>query len=71
MRAPGVTRLTGGMPTDLPPDPRHDPPRRPSTLVWALFISIIVILGFLALLPMITTVTAVALWGLGGSGSNK
>jgi len=60
------------MPTHLPPDPCPEPGRRrPSTLVWALFVSITVVLGFLALLPAISTLVIVVLWGLGGSGSNK
>jgi hypothetical protein len=59
------------MPTDFRPDPRPEPRRRTSTLAWALFISITVVLGFLALLPAISTLVIVVLWGLGGSGSNK
>jgi hypothetical protein len=72
MRTPGVTRLTGHMQTDLPPDPRPQPEkRRTSTLVWALLVSVTVVLGALALLPVIGTFLVIVLWGLGGSGSNK
>jgi hypothetical protein len=72
MRPPDVIGLTGTMPTPLPPDPRPEPEkRRTSTLVWALFVSISVVLGFLLLLPAISTLVIVVLWGLGGSGSNK
>ena len=59
------------MPTPLPRDPRPEPGRRTSTALWALFVTITVVLGFLALLPAISTLVIVVLWGLGGSGSNK
>jgi|tagenome__1003787_1003787.scaffolds.fasta_scaffold20039034_2 hypothetical protein len=49
----------------------EQPPRRGSSFVWVLFIAGLVVFGFLVALPMITTVIAVALFGLGGSGSNK
>jgi hypothetical protein len=64
MRPRGVTGLTEGMTTD-------QPPRRGSSFVWVLFISGLVVLGFLLVLPWIATALAVALFGLGGSGSNK
>jgi hypothetical protein len=47
------------------------PPRRGSAAMWILFVAVIAILGFLVVLPWITTAIVVALWGLGGSGSNK
>ena len=36
-----------------------------------MFITVTVVLAFLALLPVISTLIVVALFGLGGSGSNK
>lgn len=47
------------------------PPRRGSSFVWVLFVAGLVVFGFLIALPMITTFIAIALFGLGGSGSNK
>jgi hypothetical protein len=69
MHPPGVIGLTGRMTT--PHRPSDPPPRRRSSWIWAPFIVAIAVLGFLAALPLITTVVVVALWGLGGSGSNK
>ena len=62
-----MTGLTGRH--DDPPPGR--PPRRTSHWLWALFLGGTLVLAFLALLPMITTGIVVALWGMGGSGSNK
>jgi hypothetical protein len=39
--------------------------------MWVLVILGTVVLGFLALLPWITALVLFALFGLGGSGSNK
>jgi len=47
------------------------PPRRTSNWFWALFLGGIAVLVFLAVVPLITTAIVVALWGMGGSGSNK
>ena len=72
MRPPGVIRLTGAMPSELPHDPRpQQPNRRTSNLVGGVFVIAVVVLSLLALLPVISAVIVVALWGLGGSGSNK
>jgi hypothetical protein len=51
--------------------PPGRPPRRTSHWFWALCLGGTVVLVLLALLPMITTAVVVALWGMGGSGSNK
>jgi hypothetical protein len=51
--------------------PPGRPPRRTSNWLWALFLGGTLVLVFVALLPMITTWLVVALWGMGGSGSNK
>jgi hypothetical protein len=67
MRPPGVTGLTGGMTTD----PHGRPPRRTSHWFWVLFFAGTVVLAFLAVLPIIATVFVAAVWGAGGSGSNK
>jgi Na+-transporting NADH:ubiquinone oxidoreductase subunit NqrB len=67
MRPPDVIGLTGGMTTD----PSGRPPRRTSNWFWALFIGGTVVLVFLAVLPLVTSAIVVALWGMGGSGSNK
>jgi hypothetical protein len=58
------------MTSDLRPD-RHPRPARRTSFWWVLFIIATCVLAFLALLPLIGTVIVVALWGLGGSGSNK
>ena len=65
-----VTGLTGPMTTEHRDSSSH-PPRRGSTVLWALVTAVVVILGFLVVLPWITTAIVIALWGLGGSGSNK
>jgi hypothetical protein len=67
MRPRGVIRLTGGMTTD--PHRRHSP--RTSNWFWALFFGGTIVLVALALLPFLATIVVVALWGMGGSGSNK
>ena len=59
------------MPSELPPDPRPKSTRRTSILVMTMVVTAAVVLTFLALLPVIGTIIVVALWGLGGSGSNK
>lgn len=64
MRPPGVTGLTGRMTTP-------QPPRRGSAIIWTFFIAGLLVFGFLAALPLIASLIAVALFGLGGSGSNK
>jgi hypothetical protein len=72
MRPRSVTGLAGRMTSDLPPDPRPQPTaRRPSRIGWTVFLTLTAVLAFLALLPAISAVIVVALWGLGGSGSNK
>jgi hypothetical protein len=71
MRPRDVIGLTGLMTSDLRPDPRPQPTRRTSKLLWVVFITATVVLAFLALLPLISTLIVVALFGLGGSGSNK
>ncbi|MBO0845592.1 MAG: hypothetical protein J2P22_09275 [Nocardioides sp.] len=53
------------------PSETHRSARRTSNLFWVLFIAGTVVLALLALLPVIATGIAIALWGLGGSGSNK
>ena len=67
MRPRDVTGLTGGMTTDS----SGRPPRRTSNWFWALFLSGTAVLVFIAVVPLITTAIVVALWGMGGSGSNK
>jgi hypothetical protein len=69
MRPRDVIGLTGRMTT--PHRPSDPPPRRRSGWMWALVIAVIGFLGLIAALPLITSVVVVALWGLGGSGSNK
>jgi hypothetical protein len=59
------------MPSELPHDPRPKSTRRTSNLVMTMVVIATCVLAFLALLPVIGTVIVVALWGLGGSGSNK
>jgi hypothetical protein len=59
------------MPSELRPDPRPKSTRRTSNLVMTMVVTAAVVLTFLALLPVIGTIIVVALWGLGGSGSNK
>lgn len=71
MRPRGVIGLTGPMTSDPRPDPRPQPTRRTTSIVWVLFLTATVVLTFLALLPVISTLIVVALFGLGGSGSNK
>jgi hypothetical protein len=58
------------MTSDLRPD-RDPQPTRRTRVWWVLFIIATCVLAFLALLPVIGTLIVVALWGLGGSGSNK
>jgi hypothetical protein len=71
MRTPDVIGLTGLMTNDARPDRSPRPGRRPTTLMWPVFLTITAVLAFLALLPWISTLIVVALFGLGGSGSNK
>jgi len=71
MRSPAVIWITGCMTSELPPDPRPKPARRTSNVLWILFLVGTVVLALLALLPVVGTLIAVALFGLGGSGSNK
>jgi len=59
------------MPSELPPDPRPKSTRRTSNLVMTMVVIATCVLAFLALMPVIGTLIVVALWGLGGSGSNK
>jgi Na+-transporting NADH:ubiquinone oxidoreductase subunit NqrB len=70
MRPRGVIRLTGSMTTEHQ-RPATEPRRRSSTWFWMLFLGGTVVLVFLAVLPVVATAIAVALWGMGGSGSNK
>jgi hypothetical protein len=58
------------MTTDHRPSTNR-PPRRGSTVGWVLVITGIAVLAVLALLPLVTSLILVALYGLGGSGSNK
>jgi hypothetical protein len=51
------------------PHRRHSP--RTSNWFWALFFGGTIVLVALALLPFLATIVVVALWGMGGSGSNK
>lgn len=52
-------------------DQDRRPPHRHSNVLVVLFIAGTVVLTFLALLPILATVLVAALWGAGGSGSNK
>jgi hypothetical protein len=52
-------------------EPPARPPRRTSRWLWVLFFGGTVVLVLLAVLPLITSAIVVALWGTGGSGSNK
>lgn len=68
-----MIRLTGGMTTD-PRSADRSPDRsqrRGSTLTWVIFFVVMAVLGLLAVLPWILSLVLVALYGLGGSGSNK
>jgi hypothetical protein len=55
------------------PDKRDTPTKleRGNTLLWALLVLTSAVLAFIAFLPWIGSLLVVALWGLGGSGSNK
>jgi hypothetical protein len=71
MRTPDVIVLTEVMTTE--PDRRDHHPRQeqPNRIGWLALVLVLVGVTFAALLPFVWTLVVVALWGLGGSGSNK
>src|SRR4051812_38030383 len=71
MRPPGVTRLTGPMPSELPPDTRPKSTRRTSNAVMTLVVTAALVLTFLALLPVIGTIIVVVLWASAARGATS